>query len=130
MPLETKLNVPFLETSLNNYHDREFVQFCKYGWPIGFENQEFHDRRTPTNHRSALDLPEEKTSYIHEEVKQGTLLGPFAGNPFSSQAIVSPLSMREKGDSTERRVIMDLSFPPGQSVNDKIQKGKISGKGM
>ena len=63
------------------------------------------------------------TSYIHEEVKQGTLSGPFDGNPFSSQAIVSPLSTREKRDSTDRRVIMDFSFPPGQSVNDKIQKG-------
>ena len=67
------------------------------------------------------------TSYIHEEVKQGTLLGPFDGNPFSSQAIVSPLSTREKRDYTDRRVIMDLSFPPGQSVNDKIQKGTYLG---
>ena len=127
-PLETKLNVPFLETSLNNYHDREIVQFCKYGWPIGVDNEEFCDRRTPTNHRSALDFPEEKTSHIHEEIEQGTLLGPFHGNPFSSQAIVSRLSTREKRDSTDRRVIMDLSFPPGQSVNDKIQKGTYLGK--
>ena len=128
IPLETKLNVPFLETSLNNYHDWEIVQFCKYRWPIGVENEEFRDRRTPKNHRSALDFPVEMTSYIHEEVKQGTLLGPFDGNPFSSQAIVSPLSTREKRDSTDRRVIMDLSFPPGQSVNEKIQKGTYLGK--
>ena len=62
IPLETKLNVPVLETSLNDYHYREIVQFCKYGWPIGVENEEFCDRRTPTNHRSALDFPEEITS--------------------------------------------------------------------
>ena len=117
-----------MEISLNNYRDRENVQFCKHGWPIGVENEEFRDRRTPTNHMSALDFPEEMTSYIHEEVKQGKLLGPFDGNPFSSQAIVSPLSTRENRDSTDRRVIMDLSFPPGQSVNDKIQKGTYLGK--
>ena len=41
---------------------------------------------------------------------------------------MSPLSTREKRDSTDRRVIMDLSFTPGQSVNDKIEKGTYLGK--
>ena len=31
IPLETKLNVPFLETNQNNYHDREIVQFVSMG---------------------------------------------------------------------------------------------------
>ena len=88
--------------------------------------EKFRNRRTSINHRSALDFSEEITSYIHDEVKLGTLLGPFDGNPFSSQAIVLPLSTREKKDSTDRRVIMDF-FPSGKSANDKIQNGTYLG---
>ena len=41
---------------------------------------------------------------------------------------MSPLNTTEKRDSSERRVIMDLSFPPGQSVNDRIPKDSYLGE--
>ena len=50
------------------------------------------------------------------------------GNPFTNTAIISPLSSREKKDSNDRRVIMDLSFPQGNAVNDKIPKGQYLGE--
>ena len=42
--------------------------------------------------------------------------------------VVSPLNTTEKRDSDERRVIMDLSFPPGGSVNDRIPKDSYLGE--
>ena len=47
-------------------------------------------------------------------------MGPFMVPPFINNIGVSPLTTREKRDSVECRVIMDLSFPPGGSVNDFI----------
>ncbi len=48
-------------------------------------------------------------------------MGPFHNNPFSSKTVYSPLSTVEKKDSVDRRIVMDLSFPPaGKSVNDII----------
>ena len=40
---------------------------------------------------------------------------------------ISSLSTRPKRDSTERRVILDLSFPPGESVNEGILKDNYLG---
>ena len=41
---------------------------------------------------------------------------------------VSPLSTRPKRGSMERRVIMDLSFPQGRSVNYGIDKNYYCGE--
>jgi hypothetical protein len=43
-------------------------------------------------------------------------------NPFDCQFKISPLNSVTKKDSSERRVILDLSFPTGCSVNDNISK--------
>ena len=53
-------------------------------------------------------------------------IGPFYG-PFQDldfKIHVSPLMTREKQNSTNRRKIMDLSWPKGFSVNDAIHKCK------
>ena len=41
---------------------------------------------------------------------------------------VSPLKTTEKRDSPDRQVIMDLSFSPGNSVNDRIPEDSYLGK--
>jgi hypothetical protein len=43
-------------------------------------------------------------------------------NPFNCSLKISPLNTVTKKDSIERRVILDLSFPEGQSVNEFISK--------
>ena len=47
---------------------------------------------------------------------------PFTIPPFMGRMGISPLSTRPKKDSDQRRVIMDLSYPPGLLVNDGISK--------
>ena len=128
IPLESKWNTAYLEQELHEYEDREVAQWCKYGWPINIKDAVFKDRPSSRNWRSATDYAEQMDEYIAGELKSGTLLGPFTSNPFSSQAIISPLSSTEKRDYTERRVIMDLSFPPGNSVNDKIPRDEYMGQ--
>ena len=60
--------------------------------------------------------------YFVKEMAHDAMIGPFFCPPFSTRVGVSPISTREKRDSADRRIILDLSFPPGRSVNDGIQK--------
>ena len=50
------------------------------------------------------------------------ILGPFKANSFNAGIKISPLNTVPKSDSSERRVILDLSYPKGASVNDFISK--------
>ena len=69
---------------------------------------------TYVNHSSALKFPEHVHSYIETEMKYGAILGPFNHHPF--QCHVSPFLTREKPNSSNRRVILDLSFPAGNGL--------------
>ena len=64
--------------------------------------------------------------YISKELKHGALLGPFDSPPFDWLR-VNPLMTRPKKDSVDRRVILDLSFPLGNSVNSSIDKHVYEG---
>ena len=129
-PLCSQWNIPFLKRELEGYDDCCVAELCEFGWPINISDSSFSNRGPPRNWRSATDYAEQMNGYIEHELSAGTLLGPFKVNPFSSPAVVSPLSTTEKRDSNERRVIMDLSFPPGDSVNEKIPKDQYLGQDM
>ena len=60
-----------------------------------------------------------------EEIKYGAILGPFKQLLFHCH--VSPFLTRDKPNSNNRRVILDLSFPPGSSVNAGVPKDKYLG---
>jgi hypothetical protein len=61
-------------------------------------------------------------NYLKKEASYGAIIGPFKNNPFVNELKISPLNTVTKRDSPERRVILDLSFPSGKSVNDHISK--------
>ena len=105
---------------LRGYHDFGIVEYLEFGWPIGI------DRDAPLiseykNHASALRFPADIEHYIATELSHRALLGPFAGPPATS-CHYSPLMSRPKKGSLFRRVIIDLSWPRGFSVNDGISK--------
>ena len=52
---------------------------------------------------------------------------PYDKIPFRSKIGISPLSTRPKKGTEDRRVILDLSFPVGDSVNDGIIKDQYMG---
>ena len=116
---------------LQGYPDKNLAEFLEFGWPVNF------DRSTPLgmtggNHPSATNYEEHVEHYVTTELSKGALLGPFPQPPFQWMHI-SPLMTRPKRDATNRRVIMDLSWPPGGAINDGIQTewyvdgpGKIS----
>ncbi len=60
-------------------------------------------------------------AYLDKETKLGAMMGPFPVQPFT-WITVSPMLCRDKDNGTAKRVIVDLSYPAGKSVNDGLDK--------
>ena len=114
-------NLDKLENLLHDYKDKETVTFLKYSWPIS-HNGETGSTDIPTNWPGAFQNKSDVSQYFDKELPNKAVLGPFQENPFGNKAYLLPLNMRDKKDSLEKRIIMDMSFPKGNSINDGIDK--------
>ena len=61
-------------------------------------------------------------TYLENKIKFKSVVGPFKLNPFNQPIVILPLNTRDKKDSIEKRIILDLSFPEGLAVNEGIDK--------
>ena len=112
------LNIQAWEPYLADYSDSALVDYLQYGCPINFQSGAVL-RSTLTNHASALQHPKDVQHYIRTELAHGALIGLFTEPPIRPTHI-SPLMTRPKKNSEFRRVIMDLSWPAGESVNNRV----------
>ena len=118
----SKLNAKIWAQYLINYWDWQLPLLIKYGFPLDF------DRGTPllcdnVNHKSALQYPEHVSTYLKEEIDNNAILVPFTEPPIDSLH-TSPFMTRDKSSSVNRRVIIDLSWPIGNSVNSGVEANK------
>ena len=112
-------------TPFKIFDDKQIIDFLKFGWPLSFEGVlDFCDDLNVTNHKGATEFSQDVDKYINSELREGRIIGPFKKSPFQGAVKISPLNTVPKKDSTERRIILDLSFPIGRSVNDGINKGQ------
>ena len=74
------------------------------------------------NYQGAKDFPAHVQKFLTKEKQYAAFLEPFKSNPFDEKVIISPLNTVPKKDSEDRRVILDLSFPKGDSVNDHVSE--------
>ena len=126
----SQLNIPFdaavwweqlqghqLQTVINNYIIR--------GVPVGYEGMSsdtpviYGNWQSVYNHRDAV------WKSIKEDTALGHKLGPFMAPPHSS-FIGSPMGAFVKKRSMKLRVVHDLSWPPGKSVNHHIDSAKYT----
>ena len=69
------------------------------------------------NHTSAIQYPEHVETYIKTEQDHKAIFGPYEIPPYGDNTHVSPFMSRDKPDSENRRIIIDLSWPLEASVN-------------
>ena len=126
IPVESQLNVQAWESLLEGYWDKQLLECIKFGFPLGF-NRTCPLRHDVQNHKSAMEFPEHVAKYIEEEQHFGAIIGPFDTAPIANLHY-SPFMTRHKPNSENRRVILDLSWPRGESVNAGTEKKWLHGQ--
>ena len=120
------IDVSRLANVLYHHPDRALTQFLLHGFTHGFDI----GYRGPITAGSSKNLFSARshaidvTAALNKEVSRGHTLGPYDVPPFPILH-VSPLGAVEKKDSTYR-IILDLSSPKGQAVNDGIDQADYS----
>ena len=127
IPLKSGLKIQNWKLLLSNYHDNDILEFLEFGWPVDYSANRLP---VPTykNHIEREDYSYHINKYIQTELKHKALLGPFKESPFKPWCQYSPVMTREKKHSQDRRIIVDLSYPKGNSVNSGIRKKYYLGK--
>ena len=125
---KSPLNTDVLRDGLRNHPDRDFVDkiidYTTNGVPIGYQGPQV--AQEAPNWPSAHKFASAVTDIIQKDVTKGRKCGPFDHPPFSHM-VVSPLGAFAKKRSPDKvRVIHDLSWAPGRSVNDHIPDDECS----
>ena len=127
IPIPSKLDFKFLERHLADYHDYQVVNLLKYSFPLG-HNRKMGVSMVEKNHTGARLFVKEMRNILKNEVSSGAAISPFNVSPFGNDTCLSPLNSVPKKDSHDRRLILDLSYPPRNSVNDGIDKDYYLGE--
>ena len=119
VPVKHQLNIVKWEEHRHLLPDTTLMDILNYGFPTGYTGAEPPSANLQ-NHSSATRNPSHVEGYIETEMAHDALLGPFPEAPFDEWFRTNPVMTRPKKDSTDLRVILDLSFPDGTSVNHTI----------
>ena len=128
IPIDHKWNLDLLEQKLQGYHDLDIIEWLRYGWPSGRLPTMGAPAKTFKNHKGATDYPKALNRYIQKEKAKDAVIGPFNIIPFQNNVGISPISTRPKKGTEDRRIIIDLSFPPGEAVNDGMIRDNYLGE--
>ena len=119
IPLMHGLNINQWETLTAGHHDSLLICHLTYGFPLGFATTD-RPSADRLNHPSANRAQQAVQAYIDMEIAHGAITGPFNTPPFSPWFHTSPMLVRGKKDSSQKRVIVDLSWRISRSVNANI----------
>ena len=64
--------------------------------------------------------------FLNTEISHKAIVGPYTATPLS-QLQCSPMLTRPKATTNKRRIIVDLSWPRGLSVNDCVSSSLYLG---
>ena len=120
----TELNIGNWRAICGNFQDQILLDYLEYGFPLCVDRNNFIHNASVANHPSATQFPHDVDIYFEKELKHKAIVGPRPAFPFPVH--YSPLLSRPKPDDT-RRIIVNLSFPYGDSVNDRISNAIYDG---
>ena len=121
-PIPTPINANALRRSLEHYDSTE-TTYLVSGFVNGFyiNVERLPNAPIPNNHKSALNHESVVNTKLKKELQYGRIAGPSRSPPFTCFQC-SPLGVVPKKGLNEFRMIHDLSFPAGNSINDFILK--------
>ena len=112
--IKSHLNPDTWDSHLQDYWNKQLPLLIRYGFPLDF-NPASPLHHEEVNHASAILFTKDVLHYLQEEASVKAILGPFDAPPIPNLHMTRP-----KPSSEYRRVIIDLSFPKGQSVNHGV----------
>lgn len=127
IPIGSSLNLPMWDTLATGHpHDSWIRELLEFGFPLQYTGP------TPSttivdNHSSALKYPHHIQKFLEKELSEKAMLGPLPAHPFPTAAHVNPLMTHPKADPSQRRIIVDLSYPEGQGPNSYVLKNHVFG---
>ena len=122
----SKLNAEAWANYLANYWDWQLPLLIKYGFPLDFDRDSTLICEN-VSHTSALKYPDHVSTYLREEMENKAVLCPFTEPPIDSLH-TCPFMTRDKSSSINSRLIIDLSWPIGNSVNSGVSADKYLDK--
>ena len=120
LPIKLGLNFKACEHHLRDYPDKRLIQYIKFGFPLSLQDSHELANTDIANYFSATRYPDQVSSYLDKEKSLGAKLGPLSSPP-CDHFHCSPLLTRPK-DGDKCRVILNLSYPKGNSINDHVDK--------
>lgn len=117
------------QTGLSQHPDRAFTDYVvsgiRDGFRVGFDYAGRQCKRAAQNMASTREHPQVVSEYLAGECAEGRILGPFPqmGLPHLQ---VNRFGVIPKSTPGKWRLILDLSFPEGHSVNDGIAESVCS----
>lgn len=127
--IPSRINVDYFRVMLAEYSDSIICDLLEFGCPIGYIGSTGCTTLT-RNHKGAVEYEADIQKYLEKEASYGAIIGPFASSPFVTPIMISALNSVPKRDSVERRVILDLSFPKGNAINDSVDKDLYLGEAV
>ncbi len=111
LAVSTPLAVEAWKKALSYHPDRAYARYIcnslRYGFRVGFQHGAPH--------------PEVVSEYLRKKMERGRILGPFPDTSDLPPLHINRFGVIPKGNNTGKfRLITDLSFPTGSSVNDGI----------
>ena len=126
--INTPLRWEEWDRSLSAHPDQSFrayvVSGIRYGFRVGFGGP-IPCRKSACNMASARSKPEVIREYLATECSEGRVLGPLDPENFP-QIHTSRLGVIPKGQTGKWRLIVDMSSPEGNSINDGIPESLCS----
>ena len=119
----TPLILSAWKQKLERHPDKEYASYILRGIEQGFhigveETRVFLSAKK--NMQSASQNPQVIEEYIRKEVEKGNIAGPFTSDVAPKVHVNRIGAIPKKYQTNKWRVITDLSYPEGQSVNDTI----------
>lgn len=128
LTIPTCNNMDAWERCATGHQDDHWILECiKMGFPMQYHGPPLNMPYT-SNHPSAVNFDTHVTSYIELEMELGAIIGPFSSPPFTPWCNIAPLMTREKTNKVDRRVIVDLSYPPDKGPNTYVTKNEVFGQ--
>ena len=118
IPVISGLKIQMWRYILKDYDLQIIGDYLQYGFTLNVDRVNFEYNQNVVNHASSLRNPNGVIEYFNTEVQHQAMVGPMKESPFP-KTHYSPIMARSKPDGSIR-VIVDLSWPIGQGVNNYV----------